>query len=321
MAIKNQANLDTANTVAMEKFQEHFNGPAPGAWPIFTEEYSSSAQTDELVFVTWLNAITELLGSRQYGNFEAYKQSISLRTYADTIALPRKMVDYDTSGSVGRAIRQKIENARADSVDKLIFDELTSASGDGPTAFDADPLFSTTHTLGGTDYSNKTTSALGFDTYNTGVQTMQEYKKANADPMNVFPTHLIVGPKMRRMALEITGAEVQPFTFNTSGAIERQGTNMTSNIATSGLTNVHRGEVTVVVWQRLTGTQDDYWYLVDASKTDKPFLLKMNRDFELIDRTQMRDDARWNLDMYEWSIEGDMTPAAGAWPLMYAGIL
>lgn len=317
MATKNQANLDTARTVARVKFDEVFNAPYAGVSDMFTERYSTGSELDELVFATFLNTVREWLGAREYGNFEAFNQSVKLTTFEDTFSLPRKSVDYDTSGAIGRAIAAKIRRARMNSDDKIIFDTLVGNSGDGPVGFDGDNLFSTTHTLGGTNYSNKTTSALTFSTYDTAVQAMQGYKGADGEPLNIQPDLLIVGPKLRKMALQLANADDRVVPVNPSGELDGS----TSVNAAASMVNVFRGEVDVVVWNRLTGTQDDYWYLVDRQQPERGILLKDERDWELIEQTDMDSPARFNVDKYVWGIEADKKVAAGAWPCMYAGIV
>ena len=317
MALKNQANLDTARTVAQEKFDEVFNTIAAGQSSLFTDTYSTGSETDELVFVTFLNTVREWLGAKEYGNFEAFKQSISLTTYEDSFGLSRRLVDYDSSGAAtGRAIQQKIVSARQNSDDKLVFDSLVSNSGGGPTGFDGVSLINDSHSLGGSTYDNKTTSALSVSTFNDAIVAMQGFKAANGEPLNIFPTTLVVGPKLRKLAFDIAQNAERVAAVDASG--DEGGT----SIAAATIPNVFRGDnIDVIVSPRLTGTYDDYWYLMDLSKTDKPMLMKSEREWELIDKTDMRDDDRFNKDMYVWSIEADKKVAAGAWPLIYGGIV
>lgn len=321
MAGKNTSNLETANTVARVAFDEVINTLAPAQSDLFTERYSTGAENDDLVLMTFLNTHREWLGSREYGNLEAFKQDVKLKTYEDTFDLPRKTVDYDRSGVVSRALEAKIRGTVQHGDDKIIFDSLVSASGAGPTGFDGVSLINDSHTLGGTTYDNKTTSALSFSTYDSAIVAMQGFKAANGEPLNIHPTHLVVGPKLRRIAMEITGANERIAYVSQTGAESLPGSG-NSAIAAGGIPNVFMGDgVTVVVSERLTGTQDDYWYLMDLSKPAKPMMLKEERQWELIPKTEMDDDRRFALDLYVWGIEADKAPAAGAWPTIYGGIL
>lgn len=316
MGAKNSANLNTANTAARAIFDDVLNTIAPGPAAMFVDEYSTGSDRDSLVFGSALNAIREWTGAKEFGNFEMFSQSVVLTTYEDSFSLPRKFVDYDTTGAVGRMLSQKIEASLANADDKIIFDALVGSSGAGPTGFDALSLINDSHSLGGSTYDNKTTSALTFSTYDSGVQAMMGFKAANAEPLNVFPTHLVVGPKLRKQALEIAGNAERLVAVDNSGA--ESGT----RVAASSIGNVFKGDnIDVVVWNRLTGTQDDYWYLMDLSKPSKPLCLKRERGYELIDQTDMDDPQRFAVDQYVWSIEGDLKVVAGAWPLIYAGIL
>jgi len=325
MAVQNESNLATAQTVAREKFTEIFQGPAPGAGMLFAEEYDSNSLTDNVSFLALMGTVREWLGDRVSNSFVAYAQSIVLRKWELTFGLPRTFVEYDTTGGVGRALSSAIAQVRANSDDKLIFDSLVSNSGAGPVGFDLLNLLSTAHVIGSQSaQSNKTTSALSFTTYDTAYQTVTGYVGASGESLNAVPKTLVVGPKMLRTALEIANADSVPVTVSTAGAIEYPGTAQTGNVSPgSGIMNVYKGQVDVVMWNRLTGAYDDYWYLLSevGGGGAKPMLLKRNREWELIERTSLTDDARWTRDAYEWAIEADKAPAAGAWPAIYGGIL
>lgn len=314
MGLKNRDKIEVARTAAREAFGELFDGTAPGPWSMFTETYSTGSEDDDLVFASFLNTIEEWTGAKEYGNFEAFKQDVKLKKYHSTFALDRFDVDYDTSGAIGSAIRRAIQNLRANSDDKLVFDALVSNSGAGPTGFDGAALIADSHSLGDSTYDNKTTSALSHSTYDSAVQAMMGYKTAAGEPMNIFPTHLVVGPKLRKAALEIVGADRVV-------AVDNSGAESGTRIAAATRTNIFEGEVTVVIWNRLTGTQDDYWYLMDLSKGEMPIMLKNERDYELIERSAMDDSPRFELDKFVWSVEADKRVAAGAWPLIYGGIV
>jgi len=320
MGLKNKTNLDTANTVAEEKFGETFDGVAPGVWQLFAEVMSTGAERDNLVFASMLNSMREWLGAKEYGNLEAFSQTVILTKYELSLALERFRVEYDTTGAVGRALARWIENARGNSDDKILFDSLVSNSGEGPVGFDAVNLIDASHSLGGTTYSNKATSALSFSTYDSAIQTMMGYKTAALEPLNIFPTHLVVGPKLRKVALEITGADDRVQGVDATNSVGDEGATLTSVAAVSRV-NVFRGQQDVVIWNRLTGTQDDYWYLLDLSKSDRPMIMKTERDWELISATDPTDSSRMSNDRYLYSIEADKALAAGAWPTIYGGIL
>lgn len=318
--LKSQQNLATANTVAISKFSELFGGAAPGVGPMLVESMTTGTWTQEVVLGTFAGRMREWLGEKDYTTFEAFKQAITCKKYELTFALDRVTVDYDVSGVVGDMLAKCIAATRANTDDMIIFDALVSNSGDGPTSISGSSLFSTSHTMGSQTYSNKTTSALDFNTVDTALQTMMAYKTGSGDPMGIMPTHMIVGPKLWRKAEDITGGNTRVILVKTDGTVQEEGAGGSTTAAAVGRDNVFKG-MTLVIWERLTGTQDDYWYLTDLSKTEKPLLYKEERDWELIEATDSKDRARFDVDQYVWSVEGDKVCVAGAFPLIYGGIV
>lgn len=322
MALKSTSNLAVANTVAQEKFQTLFNRPSDGVAAALVDTYSTGALTDENIMISFLNGVREWVGAKEYGNLEAFRQTVTLKTWEFTFSLPRKFVDYDGSGAVGRVISQALEQIRRNSDDKILFEALISNTGAGPTGVDGVSLLSTAHVLGSNTFSNKGSAALTFGAYDTAVQAMMGYGALNGEPLGIFPTHMIVGPKLRKTAMDITGANTRVVHVRNDGTFSEEGSVAgTAEVGATNRNNVFQGEVTLIIWDRLVGTYDDYWYLLDLSKGQFPLLMKNERDWQLIALTDIDDPPRFNRDEYVWSIEADKAAAAGAWPTIYASIL
>lgn len=315
---KNISNLDVARTVAKEAFTDVYHSLAPS--PVVAAlcgEYSTGAEIDNLSFGVSLNAMREWLGAKQYGSVEFFTQTVRLKKYERSLPLPRLTVDYDPGGQVATTLRAWIQETMQSHDDKAVFDVLTGSSGAGPTAFDAVSLINDAHTMGSSTHDNKVTTALTPANYDAARQLMAGYKNAAGEPLNIVPDTLIVGPKLETMALEIAEGTVRLQGMAGDGSLD-SGT----RVATGPIDNVYRGnKLTVIVWRRLVSTQDDYWYLVDTSKTSKALQLKRERSYELIDLTDMDDMPRFETDNYVWSIEGDLTVAAGAPPVILGGIV
>lgn len=321
MGYENRANLDEANAVAQALFDQAVNGPNKVTSELFTQTFSDGSDYSEVVFASSLAGIREWSGDKEFSSLEAFNLAVRLKSYEASLSIPRLKVDYDKTGATEKALAAFAAKA-AGFKDKIIFDSLTSNSGLGPVGFDGTNLISTTHAMGGqTSVSNKTTSALSFSTYDTAFQAMSVFKGADSEPLGITPTHLVCGPKLKKTALEIAGGADRVVSVKNTGAFFDEGTTSASIVGAASRMNVFQGEITVVIWDRLTGTQDDYWYLMDLSKGDMPMLLKEERPLELISQTEMDHDGRFNTDDYRWSIEGDLAPAAGAYPLIYGGIL
>src|SRR5689334_22146021 len=105
-------------------------------------------------------------------------------------------------------------------------------------------------------------------------------------------------------------------------AVDNAGAETGTRVAAAGITNVYgRAQVELVGWDKLTWTQDDYWYLMDLSRPEKPMILARQRDFETVVMDGPNDDNMFHLDKWEASVTADMSPAAGYWPTIYGGIL
>lgn len=313
--IKNDSNRDVANTVARLAYEEVY--ASLQATPIMqiVESYSTGSDSDDHLFGVALNNFREWVGAKEFGNFQIYKQDVFLKTYERSFELPRKQVDYDTTGAVAQMLASTIRNTLEVATESLIFSTLVSASGAGPTSFDGQALISNSHTIGDESYDNLTTAALSPSAYDAAQVAMMGWKSAAGDPLAVFGDLLIVGPKNRRIAFDIAGNPQRVAAVDNSGA--ESGT----RVAAATVPNYFAGDnCSVLVWPRLVGTYADYWYLADTTKPSKPIILKEESDWQLIEKTDRKDDARYERDVYQWSLESDKTVAAGAPATIYGGL-
>lgn len=314
---KNISNLDVARTVAREAFADVYHSlKAHPVVAALAGEYSSGAEIDNLSFGVALNAMREWLGEKEYGSLEFFSQTVRLKRFERTLALPRLKVDYDPGGQMGSTIRAWIEETMTTHDEKVVFDTLVSSSGGGPTAFDGLSLINDAHVIGSSTHDNKTTTALSPAQHDAIMQAVSGWTNAAGEPLGIVMDTLIVGPKNKTMALEIIRNAER------IKAVDNTGAESGTRVAAATVPNVYQGDLgTVIVWDRLTGAYDDYYYYVCTSKSSKAMVLKRERQYELIDLTDMRDQPRFDGDKYVWSIEGDLTVAAGAPPCIYAGIL
>ncbi len=316
MGLKGRANLDAARETARAAFDDVLQGRALGTGMLLAESYKTGTSTDNALVAQAQATIREWIGEKHIDSLEAFKQAVVLTKYEHTLSLDRFDLIYEQPEILGRAVRGMISSAMTAGDDKIVFDSLTSASGDGPTCFSGDPMFSTSHTLSGTTYVNKTTSALSVPTYDTAYATMTKYASPGADPMLVRPTHLIVGPDNRKQAFEIANVKDRHV------ALDAGGLESGTRVAATSIGNVFSGDgIDVIVWERLAGTQANYWYLADLSKESKPLFVKNERDWELIEQTDMDSPQRFSLDKFVWSVEADKKVSPAMFLLMYAGIL
>ena len=318
MSLIDKAKFDGANTTFVERATALFAGGGAGAWQGFTDVIASDGLTTDVVTAAVTNVLREYTySSKQFGNLQAFKLSIPFRKFEFSLELSRETVQYDKSGAVGKAINAALTEAARNGTDKIIFDELVQASGVGPIGFDGVALLSTAHTISGSSQSNKGTAALSHDTFNTAVVAMESFVGANGLPLGIKPTTLVVGPKLQKIAKEITQSNERSIPVAATG-LEAYA----SAVFGSTIPNVYGGgQVELVIWDKLNGTQDDYWYLMDLSRAEKPMLLARQRDFETVVMDAPNSDVMFSIDRWQASVTADMSPAAGYWPTIYGGIL
>lgn len=319
-----QAKLDVANTLVHDRYSSIFGGANVGQLDSIIDVIPSSALNNEIPFVQPSGTWERWLDEKKISHLKAYKQSIEFRTYHLTLELARRELAYDSAGVVGRQVDKLMTKAKADHI-KIVVDEMVSASGAGPTAFDAVAWLSTAHpqaaAVGGVQ-ANKTTSPLSFTTYDAAQQAMMGYVGDDGQPLGIFGDTLIVGPKNRKMAADIAGP-LRPVSVQNSGVFNEQGSGVGGTAQVGGivLPNVFQGDnLKVIVSNRLVGTQDDYAYLCCTSLADKPFLLVEQRAPELITMFDMNSPSRFHQDKFLWSVETDCCPAPG-FPLLTYGFI
>lgn len=308
----NQSTLDAANTTFVDMFSEIWAKADQGAWSQFTQIIPNDAKLTELDAMVDLGAVREWVGSKEYGIARAYKLAVRFRKWEKTMKVDRPDLAYDKSGTLKARIKQFMTE-QAGFLDKIVTDSLVSVSGTGPTGYDGVVLFSTAHPHGPSgNQSNKTTSALSFATFDTAQVAMRSLLKENGEPFRIVPKTLMVGPKLFKLASEITKSKDR--LAGVSSATLEGGT----TVAAATITNIYGGgQYNLIVNDRLVGTQDDYWYLFAG-----PFMgLVEQRAPEPVILDAMDGEQRFMKDAFLYSIEADVSPCAYAWQNVYAGIL
>ena len=151
----------------------------------------------------------------------------------------------------------KAKRHRFDLMIKLLvngFDGVQYPDVGNGLAYDGAFFFSDSH-RGGND--NKLTLALdaaGLAAAELLLGSMTTYD--GADPLDVYGTHLIVGPKLRTTVEKLLQQE---------------------RLA-NGEDNINRGKYQLIVSNRLRGAHDDYWFLADMSSPIKPLLFQVRED-------------------------------------------
>jgi phage major head subunit gpT-like protein len=317
MPIQNQSTIDVASTTFNAVFDEVFAAQPPGPWSLYTEVVQTQSKINELDVLETMPVVREWIGSKVFQSIRASSLSATVKKYEKSFAIDRLDLQADRTGQIGRRIRMFVSDA-GQIYDKICLETLVSASGAGPLCYDGVRLFSASHPRSaGTTWSNLTTNAFSFTQHDTIMQAGAALRDDNSEPLRIAYDTLIVGPKLFKLASEVTQSTERIIPVAATG-IEAAA----SVVTAAAIPNVYGGgQMTLVVDPRLTGTFDDYYYYLDTSRGPKPLMMFEFRSPEAIDQMSMDSDGRFNDDLFKMSVEADFVVTAGSPHVAYAGIL
>lgn len=255
------------------------------------------------------------VGEKVFQTWRHYDITVDVKKYEKSIALDGLDVRNDPSGIIAQKLQAWFGTGGERDIGKVVWDSFTSNSGDGPTAYDGVSLFNTAHphVNSGSGHSNKGTAALTVATYQTQRNAMRDFKDESGEYFGTNPTHMMVGTENETMARQIAQAVDRVVAVNASGV---EATS--SVVAAAPMQNIFRGEVDVIVNPKCGND----WYLFDLSDPNRlPFGWMQNRAPELISKNRMEDEARFQRDEEQHSIEMDGSPYAGFWPAAIGNIV
>lgn len=310
MGLVNSSNLAAANTTFETTVNDIFSNGAPGVYQTFTDVVPCEGTSIELVVVDGLPAVREWVGPKQYADLRAYKVNVALRKWEATFELKREFVDGDKSGVVGKRLSD-FARRQGFMYDKIVIDALVANAIAG---YDASNLLADAHAnqATGATADNLTTSALSFAEFRTMHDALSQMKDGSGEPLGIYPTHLLCGSLTQRTAMEVTGSN-RPSPIGNTGTVDASS----SVVAVHSFENYIGGSCQVIVSNRITGNE---WFAFDLSKGTKPYLLAEFRKPMAVSQTDPDSPARFENDVYRWSIECDASPLPGAWQLAYGSV-
>lgn len=209
--------------------------------------------TGATVLHAWLNQLPimrEWVGDRVVNNVQSNSITITNRKYENTIEMLRTEIEDDQYGLYTPIVRNMAAEA-ATNPDALLTTALTTNdnwAGDDTPA----PFYGTSRTYGANTINNYTTSALSRSTFETAYINMSSYLGHKDQPLMVKPRFLVVGPKLAPVAWEI---------IENPGGFVNTGSSSGDTTQVSGGNRNFR-KVQIIETARLTGTSDDYWFLL-----------------------------------------------------------
>lgn len=252
--------IASANTQFLSIGQEVFNRPMDGQFSLYSTEQPCDGLYMELDALGAAAGVSELTGSRPGANIRAYARRVPVKPYTTPVLeLPRNVVENDKTGMVSKRLTDYL-NANAAFWDKPVTDALL-ANG---TCIDGVALLSNSHPFA--DQSGGTWDNLGaaFSAAQlyAGWEAMTSLVNEFGEPMNLRPTHLMVGPSLEQEAMDLLGVN-RGVPYNSSGAPDATS----SVVAAIQLENWLKGRLQLIVNPRIVGSGfSASWFLMDLSR-------------------------------------------------------
>ncbi len=203
--------------------------------------------------------LREIQGEQTKRNLQSRQMVITNREFSALIGLKRATMERDKM-NLYRPRIQQIGSAAKKWFDKRLFDRMVVNGWNAKYPdWTGTAYFNGTKPLGkdkkAATFNNAATAALSVSAYQDAVTNLRSRVDANGETMDLGDEGftLVVGPGLAATAKKIVKAE----TVVDSGA---------------GVTNVNAGESELRIWNRLTGTYANYWFLFAHATGRSPFI-------------------------------------------------
>jgi len=221
----------------------------------------SSTDTEQYNWMGTVPGFDEWKDERKLGTLRAEGFSLRNRDWSNGLRVHKNDITDDKLGQVRPRIEMLAIKARQHRprllVDTLIngFDGSNPEIGDG-LAYDGAFFFSDDHQDGeGPRQSNLSNRRFSGEAFEELYQRMSELGDEEGDPLDIAPTHILVGPKYRSTVRRLLNAEL----VNEGGV---------------AVSNIHQGAVSPLISPRLVGRHADYWFMLDLSQPVRPLIFQ-----------------------------------------------
>lgn len=258
--IAGNVKLEAARTAYQALGQQVFSGDRQGLWMEFSRVLPCDAEYFEVDSMGAVPAVQEIVGSRRWAAMRGYNNRSAVKRYGpDGYNIPILRILKDNTGIIEQELADYVRAAPA-FWDKPLNEFLFN----NPQCIDGTSLISTTHpyAFGGGNWSNKSTNALSPAEFFAAIAAMEALRLENGEPAGYFPRVLMVGPTNRKMALDLVSADrIVPIAAT---GLETYGSGVVAAATRSNFLSNGDTPIRVIVNTRMTGTWDDYWYLIDT---------------------------------------------------------
>ena len=292
--------INAANLTALQKsystaFQQGLSFVPPVSIDFLFRDFPSTTAANFYAWMEQIPGFREWVGDRVFKNVRGQKFEILNRDWEDSVSMARNEIEDDQYG-VYTPLVQMMGEAWTLKKYQLVIAVLTG----NPLCFTGKAIFADDHPYGDNTVDNVVTSALTEATFNAAILAAAGWKFSNDELCRTRFTHLLHGPKLHEAAFHIVDAQ-----FHVSGGVQ--------------IDNPNYKRVQRIELEDLSGDQDDYWYLIDASKPIKAVARQIRREASPLMDTRVEEVMRTG----KFDVMADGRAAAGpTFPhLVYGGIL
>lgn len=267
--------------------------------------------TQDYGWLTGTPTMREFTDERVVKALAENSHTITDKTWEATLGISRRSLEDDQYGALRIRIND-LANEAARHQAKIVAQQY--ALGATVACADGQYLIDTDHAESGSNQSNKSTNALSEAELASAIVAMEQFVDDQGEPLGITPTHLLVGPKNRFVAQRILKSAMS--VASSLGS--------TSSTVLTGSANVLESALELVVSPYLTGTYDDYWFVLDASRPVKGVILQRRSDipieFTALENPNASETA-FMQDMFYYGVRGRYAAGMGLWQTVFGGIL
>lgn len=281
-------------------------------WPLIASQIDTTLPIANMAWLGRGATMRELKDRPEEQDFAIYNYSLAVKTWKALIKIDRTLLEDDQYGQI-QAMVQKLANEPNRHWNKLAYTAL--ALGNTNLCYDGQYFFDNDHSEGLSGVQvNKGSAALSTTSLAAAEQAMMSYVDDKGEPLEIVPDTLVVGPKNRQIAWELTQSSV---------VVVRpgDGTIGTGASGASNYANYWQGRYKVVVSPYLVGAYDDYWFLLDTEKPVKPVLILNKSNVPITTETDMEDGNAKILDEYQFAVRGRYNFGYGLWQTAWGAFL
>ena len=302
--IINGSNLAILTQNVQIKFQQAYEAASSDYVEKVGTVIQSSTKDEIYPLVAQIPQLREWTGDRQAHDVATYDYKLSNKDFELTVKLDRNKVEDDQYGvwmqTVLPMVAQQAKRKPALLIRDIMRAGQSTACHDGQNFFDASHPVNKFPGGGfaGSTQQNYWSSgkALTFDNYRTILAAMMNFRDESGERFNITPNLLVVPPALEMQARMILNSDM----------VAAQTFGNDTNVG--GYSNPLKGSAELLVLPDL-GADATTWYLLDTSKSIKPFLYQNRKSPVLVPMFNPNDESVYRRKEFEFGI--DMRGVAG----------